>query len=266
MEEFSFIDAHAHLASWPSLRKCGNFIIESNKSHNIDFSLISNADAAEFPSVKTRCKMGKSTLDCLKQAVNFAKKHEGHIGTGVWFRPFFELPNEELINYIKENKKYIYCLKFHPYCEKLKITSRKLIPWIRLARELDLPILVHTAYDEFSSILELEKVAKENKDINFIAAHLELCSDNEVAIEVMKRVNNIYADTAWVNIDKTIRVLNEIGEDRIMFGSDNPIDGLNTLDNPMYLSYFNNDANIEYSTYKKLMRDNAIKVYKLDLK
>ena len=81
----------------------------------------------------------------------------------------------------------------------------------------------------------------------------------------MKRVSNIYADTAWVNIDKTIRVLNEIGEDRIMFGSDNPIDGLNTFDNPMYLPYFNNNANIEYSTYKKLMRDNAIKVYKLDL-
>lgn len=266
MDSFSFIDAHVHLASWKSLKECKYNIVESSKSHNIGFCLISNADAAEFPSIDTRCKKGKSTLFYLRQSIEFAKKQEGHVGVGVWIRPFFELPDNELVSYINANRKYIYFIKFHPYCEKLKITSRKLLPWIRLTRELGFPLLVHTALDEYSSILELEKVAKDNKDINFIAAHLELCSDNEVAINVMKDNPNIYADTAWVKIDKAKRVLEEVGDSRIMFGSDNPIDGLATLDNPMYQDYFSNTLDIEPSLYKKLMRENAIKVYKLPLK
>ena len=48
-----------------------------------------------------------------------------------------------------------------------------------------------------------------------------------------------------------------------MFGSDNPIDGLNTLNNKMYKEYFKNTINLSKEDYDKLMFKNAIKIYKL---
>ena len=138
-------------------------------------------------------------------------------------------------------------------------------PYIQIARKYKLPILVHTAQDEYSDISFLEKVAKKNKDINFIAAHLNLLSDNQKAVEILERNSNIYGDTAWVDI-KIIKQLKEKKLlHKIMFGSDNPVDGFDTLNNKMYQEYYKNSINLSSKEYNNLMFDNAKRIYKLNV-
>jgi predicted TIM-barrel fold metal-dependent hydrolase len=99
-----------------------------------------------------------------------------------------------------------------------------------------------------------------------VAAHCQLCSDNSAAFEVMKTTPNIYGDTAWVNMKFARKILTKIGPDRIMFGTDNPIDGVDTLGNPMYHDYFVNRLRLPAHVYHNLMARNAMKVFGIHLK
>ena len=111
--------------------------------------------------------------------------------------------------------------------------------------------------DIYSSIKYLADVAGRFPKVRFIAAHLELCSNHECAIEAMKEHPNIYCDTAWVDMATAKKVIDEVGEDRIFFGTDNPIDGKGTLANPLYASYFKNEIGLPKKQYEKLMGKNA---------
>ena len=258
------IDAHAHIASWPSLGECEEVLLESLEKYGISFTLVSNADAAEFPSVPTARERVKDQLECLKETVDFCKRSHGRVGAAIWIRPFYEreIP-QELIDYIKENRRYIHAFKFHPYDEKMRSNDPALFPYYELALELGLPFLVHTAADEWSRIDDLAEMAEKYPDLIFIAAHLELCSDNEHAIEVMKRHPSIYGDTAWVPMEKALKCMKECGVDHLMFGTDNPIDGLDTLDNPMYREYYENAYGLSEEDLEALMFGNAMRIYQI---
>jgi uncharacterized protein len=259
------IDAHVHIASWPTIKKTEDYILSSMKKYGVSFSLISNCDGAEFPSVGKRLATPKDTLTCLKEVIAFVKKHPDETGALVWIRPRKEKLAQDLVDYIRSQRQYIYGIKFHPYESHLRIDTREMMPWINLARELGVPMLVHTAADKYSDVAFLKTVADFNPDVVFIAAHLQLCSDNKAAYEAMKTTPNLYADTAWVNMKMAKKVLEHIGEERIMFGTDNPIDGEDTLANPIYHDYFSNKLRLPAHLYHNLMARNAAKVYGIDL-
>ncbi len=263
----TFIDAHVHLGSWPTLRESMDNVLLSMERYRIDYSLLSNADAATFPSVYDLQEDPRSALEHLRNLVDFVKEHPGKLGALVWIKPQREPePSPELKAYVHANKQYIFGLKLHPYDEKTEIDDPILEPYWAWAKEEGFPILVHTAFDPYSSMIRLGEVAKRHRDLTFIAAHMELCSDNEIAFPIMRENPNIYADTAWVRDEIAMRAIAEFGEDRILFGTDNPIDGVDTLANPMYQDYFHNRLGFTASQYQKLFRDNAIAVYKLPIK
>lgn len=257
------VDAHAHIASWPTPKETEDTLLESLEKYGISYTIISNADAAEFPSVGDHHPY-LNTLEAAKEAVRFAREHPDKIGVAIWLRPYYEKEiTPELRAFIAENRDLIKALKFHPYDEKMPVDDPSLIPYLELAKELDLPVLVHTATDEESRIEHLIEVAKAYPEVAFVAAHLELCSNNLHAIEAITPYPNIYCDTAWVPIDKAILAMDILGSDRVMFGTDNPIDGVDTLGNPMYTDYLENRLNLRGDLYEKLMEGNAAFVYKI---
>lgn len=260
------IDAHAHIGSWPTIKKTEKNILESNRKYGISFCIVSDCDCSEIPSFDAFPPHKVTAVTGLKTTLRFVKAHPDILGAAVWVNPRGEKVSEELRTLIKKNRKYIYAMKFHPFESHLKASSPKFQPYIELAKEFSLPILVHTADDKYSDIAFLEVAAKKNPDVIFIAAHMQLCSDNKAALEALKHCPNLYGDTAWVKMNIAKKTLVKIGEDRIMFGTDNPIDGIDTLGNPMYQSYFKNKVKLPRKLYENLMYRNAIKIYGITLK
>ena len=257
------IDIHGHIASWPTLEQTEKAILFSCRKYGIAKTFVSNCDAAEFPSVGDETPKNLSSIECFEQTLEFLRAHPKKIRAYFWIRPAAEKVTPELVSYLKANKKHILGLKFHPYCSQVRISDSRMNAYYALAEKLRLPILVHTANDVYSSIVELGKVAKRFPKVRFIAAHMELCSDHQIAIEVMKKHPNIYGDTAWVPFEVAYQALREVGEDRLMFGTDNPIDGKHTLKNPMYQDYFSNSLGIEKSLHEALMGGNAKRFFHL---
>ncbi|HBS02931.1 MAG TPA: hypothetical protein DEA63_03585 [Firmicutes bacterium] len=260
----SIIDAHAHIYSSPTLGECEKTLLRSMKKYGISFSLASDCDGAEFPSGASEKVKKTTTLNCLKRTVNFAKANPTKIGAAVWIRPVREKePSPELRAYVKENRRWIYALKFHPFAERTPILSPLLTPWLHWAEDEGLPILVHTAADEFSDIEFLAEAAKLHPSLSFIAAHLQLLGDREKAIKTLQKAPNLYGDTAWVPMEIAAKAISALGEERLLFGTDNPIDGLDTLGNPLYKDYFENALGLSEDAYRKMMFQNAVKLFGL---
>ena len=254
------IDTHEHFFDVENLDEIKDLLIESNKKYNIYGSLVSFSINERDDSPKQNNSFYKAlnyTLKFCKEKPNFKML--------IRFLPKHMKNYKNLDNFITKNKKYIKGLKMHPWASDITIDDPKCFPFIKLAEKHNLPILVHTALDFNSQISHLEHACNLFPNVNFIAAHLELESDNKNAIETLARTSNLYGDLAWVNPNnllyaKKLNVMN-----KIMFGTDNPIDGLDTLNNPYYADYFKNSIKLSKKEFEGIMYKNALKIYNLTL-
>ena len=253
------IDTHTHLGWWNSLKECENNLLYSFNNYDLSFILISY-DNSEYNYKKNEHLSFEKSLIYLR---NFVSRFKG-MGMLIWI-PFgkTKIDLAFLEKFIIENREIIYGLKFHPFLSRKLITSKRINPYLVLARKYNLPILIHTALDEYSYIDSVKKLALNNKDLTFIAAHLELGSDHLHSLEVIKETPNLYGDTAWVDPSLLKNIVKDNLIDKICFGSDTPIDGKDTLKEDIYQKYLNNFYKLKKRDYDKLMYLNALKIYKI---
>ena len=91
---------------------------------------------------------------------------------------------------------------------------------LSIARELNVPILLHTGYDKECQAIVFKNICEQNPDLIFILAHGKPILDT---IEILRLFPNVWTDTAFMPIED-IQLLKEEGlTDRTMFGSDAPI-------------------------------------------
>lgn len=256
------IDAHAHLGYWPTLNKAKDMLLISNKQNKVNFTLFS-FDGTEF-NLEHKTKL-TDQIEGSKKALSFCKKYPSSFGMLVWYRPHLEKNYHELDMFVGKHLEFIHGLKFHPYTSSMRITDQRNYPYFEIARKYNLPILVHTANDKFSKLKYLIKTCQKFKDIIFIAAHCELLTNHDNIIKALKENPNLYCDTAWVEMEFILKLKENNLMDKVIFGTDNPIDGYETLNEKIYQNYFNNIIKLNKKDYAKLMYKNASKVYKIKL-
>ncbi len=227
------IDEHVHIGS-DNIGFAMNeaMVLESMEKYHIDVCIISNGDSVEFGH-ELELLPQEAQIDqitSLKRALRFAKENEGRIYAGFWCKPNTEEMCDEIDKLIGENRKYLVALKVHPYHSNLAFDDDKMIPYLELARKHKLPVIVHTGNSYNDSPQRVYNMAKKYPDLKFIMAHMGLGTDNQLAVDLMAEADNLYADTAWVPISTTLEVIQRYGSKRIMFGTDSPIDGVDTYD------------------------------------
>jgi predicted TIM-barrel fold metal-dependent hydrolase len=264
------VDAHTHIGYWRSLEKTKDCLLSLMHTHDVNYA-ITSIDASEFKSLGKEFAPKTLRLNQIElntKTLEFAKQNPC-IFPLIWIKPnreYREKSIKTLDEFISINRDHIYGLKVHPWCSRIRMNDRRLLPFLALARKYNLPILVHTAKDKYADIKYLKEVALANPDLTFIAAHLQLLSDHSEGVETLKNVPNIYGDTAWVDIS-VVQQLIKLGlEDKIMFGTDCPIDKDRTYDEDIYQNYFKNKKKIKRSIMDKVMYKNAIRIYKLPIK
>lgn len=261
------IDAHVHMGNMFNFHMTPDMVLESADRYGIDYMLVSNVESSEVDHDQNPLPedMVVTQMDSAKRIVRFAKDNPKCVGAFIWGKPLTEGVTRELKDFIDENREYIYGIKIHPYHSKLKFDDPRVEEYIRLAKEFELPVMTHTAVDICSDPGCVYNMAKKYPDTDFVMAHMELGTDNRVCIAMIKELPNLYGDTAWVTPENAIYAMKECGIDKIMFGSDNPIDGVDTYAHKdfykIYLGEFKNMVSKEM--YDAIMCENARRIYKL---
>lgn len=267
------IDAHVHIGGGPvEFDMPEAIVLESMDKYHIDVCLVSNADSGEYGHDLTllpeEVQIDQKTS--LKRIIDFAKENEGKIFAGFWCKPHHELVDGEIDKMIAENRKYLVFLKVHPYHSNLAFDDDKMIPYLDLAVKYNLPVVVHTGNSYNDSPERVCAMAKKYPQLKFIMAHMGLGTDNQLAIDLMAEADNLYADTAWVPVSTTVEVIKKYGSKRVMFGTDSPIDGVDTYycnkegEPSLYRQYFGELKDmISEEDYENLMWRTAKDVFNI---
>ena len=145
-----------------------------------------------------------------------------------------------------------------------------MIPYLDLAVKYNLPVVIHTGEGYNDSPARVLNMAKKYPQLKFIMAHMGLGTDNQLAIDLMAEADNLYADTTWVPVSTTLEVIKRYGSKRVMFGTDSPIDGVDTYycnkegQPSLYRQYFGELQDmISKEDYENLMFKTAKEVFNI---
>ncbi len=268
------IDTHAHIGTIPPFDMPVENLLYSMERYGIDFSLISNIEAVEFDHhgnpVPPEYRKPQNLL--LKETIAAARMAPGKLGVLPWLKIANELPDREFVSLIEENKDIIFGLKLHPFHSRTAPDDERLEPIYRLAAKFNLPVVSHTGGCEEAMSVHLYNTALRHPEISFVMVHMDLGTDNSAALDFLGKLPNLYGDTTWVPVKTTVEAIRRYGSEKMLFGTDNTIDGADTLahnrsgDRSLYQQYFNELKDlISPADYDNLMFKNAKKLFGIPL-
>ena len=266
------IDTHVHIGKMLDFDLREEYVLYSMEKYGIDYSIVSSINAAEFDHQLRPVpqKYQHSQIECLHDVVSFAKENPAKIGAAIWVKPYGEKADYELYKEINDNRKYIKAIKFHPYHSNEPFDSKKTEPFIELAQHYGLPVVVHTGGCDAASCQRVNNVAKRFPKTKFVMVHMGLGTNNNEAIELIAGQPNLYGDTTWVPIQSTYKLIKTAGIGKVIFGSDNPIDGKDTYlhnragQRSLYQEYFEEFKSlVSPEDYNRLMYENAAEIFQL---
>lgn len=266
------IDTHVHIGHMIGFNLKEKDVLYSIEKYGIDFSLVSNIEGAEFSSNGRKVPriLQKSQNKILRETISFARKNPDKIGVLAWCKLHSEKPDEEFENLIKNNRDIIYGLKFHPFHSLTAPDDDKAEPYYALAEKYNLPVCSHTGGCEQARSAHLYNAAKNHPGINFVMVHMDLNTNNKEALDLLGELPNLYGDTTWVPLKTTLEAVKRCGSEKILFGSDNPIDGKDTYqynkwgERSLYQEYFNEFKKlVTPEDYDNIMFKNAQKVFNI---
>lgn len=264
------IDTHVHIGKILVFNMTQQDVLYSMERYGINFSLVSNVECAENAPSGTPIpqSLQKSQNSVLEKTLEFARANPDKIGVLPWLRIRQEHPDSEFIRMIADNRDIIYGLKLHPFHSRTAPDDESLEPVYKLAAEYNLPVVSHTGGCPEADSIRLYNAAKKHPEINFVMVHMDLGTDNSQAIELLGKLPNLYGDTTWVPVESTLKSIKKWGSEKILFGSDNPIDGKDTYLNDkfgnrsLYQQYFNEfKAMVSKADYDNIMYKNAERLF-----
>ncbi|MCX7922854.1 MAG: amidohydrolase family protein [Clostridia bacterium] len=226
------LDSHIHIGAIMKFDMSEEIVIRSMDRYNIGVAIVSNVEGVEFDSDLNELPphFQKSQESINTRVLNFVKQHPAKLKGLYWIKPHLEGYSSKIEEFMVNNKEHFVGFKFHQYHSKMRFTDEKLVPYLNLARKLNVPFALHTASEEISLCEHVYSIATAYPDVNFIMVHMGLGTDNEGAIKLIKQLPNLYGDTTWVSIDSVLKAVRECGSEKILFGTDSPIDGVDTYE------------------------------------
>lgn len=264
------IDTHTHIGTMLNFDMREEHITYMMKEYGINHCIVSNSECATHDHFQNPIPKNylKNHVDTNMRVIDFARKNEGKISVALWVNPYEN--TEPIEKIIKDNRDKVCAVKFHPFHSALRFDSKEIDNYIKLAKKYSLTVVTHTGDGECDNVRLVYEVAKNYPDVNFVMVHMGLGTDNSEAIKLISMLPNLYGDTTWVSIESTLRFLEVCGDEKIIFGSDAPIDGKDTyLDNgkgdrSLYQAYFNEFKDmVSKTTYDKIMYKNAQKLFNI---
>ena len=153
----------------------------------------------------------------------FAAAHPGRIFGLACFNPFMD--DEEYVRLIRWTVKELGFkgVKLHPnaFCMAPSHPAAQKI--FRVAQELDVVVMIHTGNGLPNALPSLcIPVARKYPDVRIVLAHAGGGTFGADAIVTAQECPNVYLETSWVTVYDLAGMVEKVGPQRVMFGTDIP--------------------------------------------
>lgn len=201
------IDAHSHIGyfgGWSDVGITPEELIEQMDAYNIEKTVIST-----FPA---------------QESIEAVDKYPDRLVGAIWIDP---LKGQEAIDEIRDavSNHGFKAIKLHPLFQAYRPTDEPVIEVAKVARELGVPLMVHTGHPPYSLPWSVAELADLFPDVDIVLIHMGHGNGIFIqsAIDMAKKYPNLYLETSGMPMHTKIRdaYLN-VGADRIMFGLDLP--------------------------------------------
>ena len=153
-------------------------------------------------------------------------------------------------------------LKIHPVFMALAADDEFWVyPLIEKAQELGVPVMFHSGEAPYATPWQIGLVAQDFPKATIIMEHMgfDAMCFTDAAIKMAKRAENLILGTTGVMYDFPItKAVNTIGSDRVVFGSEMPIN------NPCHEIQKIRDAKIGDDDKEKILGLNILRILKMD--
>lgn len=265
------IDCHVHVNNYhdetvDNLKENVNKLKSEMQANRIDVALI----LTSYKVVPGRPST-KSTVEAIRGSENL------FVVAGISYLNYSQRDLDEIRELIQE--KSVVGLKLYPGYEPFYPADVKLNPVYRLAAETGVPVMIHCGDTytpkgkiKFSHPLNIDEVAVDNPDVNFLICHLGNPWIRDT-MEVIYKNANVYTDISGLVLGnfsdrfekymhKQLQEMLTYGAepDKCLFGTDWPISSMES-----YIEFMN-ALSIPPKEKEKMMSENAIKLYNLPIK
>jgi len=204
------IDAHCHLGEGFSASRSADELLKEMDENNVAKAVIVPMDR----SIAVYNHEGNDFL--LKVSRKYPERFIPMTTVNPWFG---DKAIEELQWSFKEGARG---LKFHPFLQGFRIGDEVTFPLIELAIRYQKPIYFHTGTPISGMPYQLTEVAMRYPEGNFIMGHMATTDFwNDVALAT-NAVQNIYLETSVNNPSSIKAMVEKVGADRMLYGSDSP--------------------------------------------
>jgi len=115
-----------------------------------------------------------------------------------------------------------YGLKIHGFAEHWEPSGKPIRRIFNIAKERKIPILLHTGYlPAGPEAGKYENLIKQFPDVTVILAHGK---PEDQTIYLLKTYHNVFVDTSYISTFGLRQIFDTLGDDKILFGTDFPLD------------------------------------------
>lgn len=243
----SIIDTHVHLGT-----------SKFSGTHSTEKDIL---DAMQTYGIETSLVMPQPTLEDVRTVhraiADMSEKYPGRIYGMATLDPWME--EEAYLDEVKvcaEEYRFV-ALKLNPMGHNISPLSPRCDKLYEAAKRHKLPILVHTGMGTpFSLPSLIIEPARRYPDVTFILSHAGFAIYSDEAIVAAKTRENIVLEPSWCPTYSVRKMVDQLGADRILMGSDH----ISNL--PVELSKFGAIGLTDYQL-EQIYRSNPLRIFQL---
>lgn len=206
MKSFRKIDAHSHIGyfgSWSDVGITPEELIKQMDEYNVEKSVI-----CTFP---------------MKESIDAVDAYPDRLVGAAWVNPYDPDAVSQIHDAVENHG--FKAIKLHPLSHGYLANDECVFPIAEAARELDIPLMIHTGHPPFSLPWSVAQLADIYPDVKMVMIHMGHGNGMFIqsAIDMAKKYHNLYLETSGMPMHTKIKEAYEkVGSDRIMWGLDAP--------------------------------------------
>jgi len=211
LENITIVDAHQHMgrSMYSHTQTSADELIEGLNSYGISQALVMPQPNLDHPA------------DIHDAIAETAQANPNRIFGMVSISPRFSERDfrAEVKRCVEELK--FKALKLHPLGHNVSIASKDAHILFKTAADYDLPVLIHTGTGNPQALPSLAlRPAKAFPDVKIVLCHAGWSVYAEEALITAEIADNIYLEPSWCGPYQIKAMIDSIGAERVIFGSD----------------------------------------------